>query len=117
MDKKERGQIAAAIRYYEEKGHPEKATPLYRALHKGTDFDRALLMPEATTTKPEKAVASISDLVAPSRYGQGSSTDAWRKFLRDNSTIEPAVLNAMKRNELIEIAEDRGIIPRAEPTG
>jgi hypothetical protein len=50
----------------------------------------------------------------PNRQGAGSSKNNWLQFARLVSTVEADVLEALSRDGIVQLMEDRGIIPPLE---
>jgi hypothetical protein len=89
-------------------GEPQKALNMKGRLKAGQyiapyEYDPAFVW-------PEKPVA-IPGLKPPRRTGPGSSQGSWAQFAIQVSDIEPEVVRAMSRDDIIGVLIERHIIP------
>src|SRR3990172_9440016 len=102
-------QILEAIRHWSSRGDPMKSRDLYRHLNAGTVPPAELL--NTTPIRPNKPGVDHTTLTVPPRVGQGGSIGVWRKFAREVSDMDPEVIDAMGREDLIAQLERMRIIP------
>lgn len=98
-----------AIREHSRQGNPQKAYRLRELRSSGEEVPYDLV--DFSGIKSEKPVSG--KLEAPPRSGRGSGEEAWRQFAEKVSDFDMAILEAMSRDEIIEVLEKREIIPVA----
>ncbi len=100
-------EIEELIREWSRRGRPENGAALRQLFDAGEDIPSGLL--DLTGLKPEKD--TVGKLEMPPRTGKGSGQLAWSEFAMKVSDLDEAVLSKMNRDEIVEILEQRGIIP------
>lgn len=102
--------VADMARHWHRTGRPERANALKRLFREGEPIPYQLL--DKVGVKSEKDIEG--ELEVPPRGGEGSGVKNWRKFAAQVSDMDKAVLDKMERAEIIEILEQREIIPTVE---
>ena len=103
-------EIANAIRHWVRHGRPEYSNRL-RELSK-TDEPIPYELLDTEGIRSEKPVEGKLEM--PPRSGRGSGQEAWAEFAQKVSDLDEAVLEKMSRDEIIELLEQREIIPTLE---
>lgn len=92
-------------------GHPEKARKLRNCIANNELAPPDLLAPGGRL-KPEKVLAAKwSDEDIPPRHGKGSGKVPWQDFLIKFTEMDEGVVRKLGREDCIQIAQERGIIP------
>lgn len=100
-------EVADMVRHWHRIGRPERAHQLKELYRAGEDIPYQLL--DKAGVKAEKDLVGKVDV--PPRTGRGSGVDSWREFAAEVSDFDQSVLDEMSRDEIIQILEDREIIP------
>lgn len=105
----DRHAIGLRIRDLRRTGKPFEAEALEGAL-RNDENPPASLMGKGKF-KPEKSInVPLADLVIPPRSGRGSGKNAWAELALTVMDVEPQVIEALSRDEVIDLLEARGII-------
>lgn len=105
----DRYAIAARIRELRQTGNPMEATTLDACLAEDRHPPTNLM--GKTGFNPEKDIAvPLQDLEVPPRAGRGASKTKWGEFALTVADIEPKIIDALERDEIIELLVSRGII-------
>lgn len=102
--------VANAIRHWTSVGEVIKARDLRRQLESGEDIDPKLL--HVGRVKPTADVAEVME--EPARTGRGSGINNWREFAKAMTDMDPEVIDAMEKDELILALESNGVIAAEE---
>jgi hypothetical protein len=102
--------VANAIRHWTSVGEVIKARDLRRQLESGGDIDPKLL--HVGRVKPTADVAEVME--EPARTGRGSGINNWREFAKAMTDMDPEVIDAMEKDELILALESNGVIAAEE---
>jgi hypothetical protein len=112
------GKLMTKQREYRLTGRPEWARDLQVQIDAEIPYGEIVLPDEegaadAAKFFPETTVAAhLVEL--PTRMGRGSSRVAWVQFARLVSEVESEVIEALTRDGIIQLMEDRGIILPSE---
>lgn len=106
--------IIGAIRELQRKGKPEKVVEIRGKQARGEKITFHYLNTLLGKVVPEKSVQDDESLDPPPREGRGASKTAWREFVLKTIHIEKEVAESLSRDELIELAIERNVIPKNE---
>lgn len=107
-----------AKRRHEVQGRPELVARINAMIEDEAPFAEIQAVANTGLTenvKPEKEPKT--EVEVPPLTGKGSGLKQWQSFARQVSTIEPEVIEAMSRNDLITVLADRGVIEPPESLG
>lgn len=99
-----------AQREWENRGRPEKAGDIQRLINAGEEVPESLL--HTSKVKPQANADAAESYSPPPRKGKGSGKEAWREFAGQVTDVEVDVLEAMDRDDVIELLVSRGVIEK-----
>lgn len=106
-------EVQAAVTRQRMAGRPEIGLQITQMMERGEEIPQALL--SGSRVNPEKEVARVEFLEQPPRYGKGSGFKRWREFAKETTDIEPEIIDSInKKGALIELLEQRGVIPTVD---
>jgi hypothetical protein len=103
-------KVANAIRHWSSIGEVIKARDLRRQLAAGGPIDPKLL--HVGRVKPTADVEDVME--EPARTGRGSGIKNWQEFAKAMTDMDPEVIEAMEKDELILALESNGVIATEE---
>lgn len=111
MTEEEREKVLEASRYWYLKGEVMMWRDCQRALQNDEMPDKSVL--NLTNVKPQTDV-DMEEVEIPPRSGIGSGVAKWREFAKEVSEMDPEVIEAMSKDDLIAELETMGIIEAEE---
>lgn len=69
-----------------------------------------------TNVKPEReGIIDARILEPPPHTGRNSGADKWREWMKQVSDIDPEIIDNLTRKDIVELAQERGILPPDHP--
>lgn len=101
----ERLQIAQARRKASQTGKPEVVQRIDAGMASEIPFSKLKALWAPRDVKPEKVVSEV-----PEHPALNASTAKWQAFAKEVSDMDPEVVEAMGRADIITVLKDKGVL-------
>lgn len=98
-----------AYNYWHSHGYPEKASVIWECIQQKRRPPANLIPGHVSGIRPETNV-DPETLTMPTKTGKTGSTKAWQDFAKLVLDMEDEVIDALGRQDLINIMRDKGVI-------
>lgn len=106
-------EMNQAYNYWHTHGYPERASVIWECLQQRRRPPANLLPGSKSGIHPETAI-DPDQVTIPPRSGPKATREVWRAFAKKVIDMEPELIDALERKDLISILEDKGVIEKVE---
>ncbi len=101
--------IRQAVYDLDKRGKPEIGAKINYQVSEGASFSALEKLWKPKTVKAEIPVADPT-MAAPPLIGKGSGIVAWQNFAKEVSDMDPEVIDAMSKPDIMTVLKDKGVI-------